>query len=329
MSQDGVISIAIVALFGCASHTWAPGPDARGTFDETKGRCSLLARNSGGAFAASGNAAFVAGAATGNAIGNAITAQNNFNDCMLASGWVVADHQPANTPPQPQSQAQRNPGTSGSSLAVAQPLQASAYAEPSVPNMLCTSADVRRWDNCVGTFTYPNGNVYRGEYHHGMREGFGVININARGISDENNILSDEQSMYIGEFRSNRLNGHGVLFTASGTGYADTFVNNIPQSDLLQRNCNGPHTSALTNCVAEFTYPNGNVYKGEFVQGQRQGVGLIEIHATGASDANNIRTPMPGIYVGEFLGDRLNGRGVIIMQGSAFYGRFTNNIFLQ
>jgi hypothetical protein len=53
-----------------------------------------MARNSGGSFAASGNAKFVAGAALGNAIGESIRANQNFNDCMLASGWLIADPTP-------------------------------------------------------------------------------------------------------------------------------------------------------------------------------------------------------------------------------------------
>jgi TPR repeat protein len=202
----------------------------------------------------------------------------------------------------------------------------SGYAEPGAPNMFCTQADFHQWDNCVGTHTYPNGNVYRGEFHNGMREGFGVIAINAKGVSDEKNIYSNEPSEYIGEFRGDRLNGHGVWFTASGAGSSGTFVNNIPQPDVTSRKCSGP-SSAWTNCVAMLSYPNGNVYRGEFVQGMRQGVGLIEINATGAPDADSIRTPVPGTYVGEFNGGRLNGRGVIMLPDAGFYGLFTDNVF--
>lgn len=256
----------------------------------------------------------------------ALSATQNCVDKMKAAGW-----HPAGETSAPATPISAEPGTviSESNLAATQrSSQPSPLTEHREPNMLCIGADVRQWDNCVGTFTYPNGNVYRGEFHDGMRQGFGVININARGVSDEHNILSSEQAEYIGEFRSDRLNGHGVWFTASGAIYAGTFVNNIPQSDLSQRNCSGPLPVAWTNCVAAHTYPNGNVYRGEFAQGKRQGVGLIEIHATGASDSNSIRTPVPGIYIGEFQGDRLNGHGVIMMPGSAFYGLFRDNILM-
>ncbi len=217
--------------------------------------------------------------------------------------------------------------TTGLGLATAQPVPPAAFAEPGVPNMLCAGPDVSQWDNCVGTLTYPNGNVYQGEFHHGLREGFGVIAINAKGVSDVNNILSNERSIYIGQFRGNRLNGHGVWFTDSGAGFSGTFVDNIPKSDVMQKNCSGPASLAWTNCVAMVTYGNGNQYRGEFVQGRREGIGMIRIEATGAADAHDIRTPVPGVYVGEFRGDQLNGHGVIMMPGSGFFGTFTANLF--
>jgi hypothetical protein len=194
--------------------------------------------------------------------------------------------------------------------------------------MSCGKVYSPNWDNCVGVVAYPNGNIYRGEFHHGMREGFGFIVINAVGVSDSNNILAKEQSTYAGEFRGNRLNGHGVSFTKSGGGYSGTFIENIPQSDVSQKNCTGEQTS-WSNCVATVPYGNGNLYRGEFVNGHREGIGMIEIEATGTPDGTSIRTPVPGVYVGEFKGDRLNGRGMIFMPDAGYYGRFKNNLFLS
>lgn len=151
---------------------------------------------------------------------------------------------------------------------------------PNVPNMSCGKVYSPNWDNCVGVAAYPNGNIYRGEFHHGTREGFGFIVINAKGVSDNNNILSNEPSIYAGEFRGNKLNGHGVWFTNSGGGYSGTFVENIPQSDVSQKNCTG-EPSSWSNCVAGVRYGNGNLYRGEFVNGHREGIGMIEIQATG------------------------------------------------
>jgi hypothetical protein len=195
-----------------------------------------------------------------------------------------------------------------------------------VPNMSCGQVYSPNWNNCVGSLTYPNGNIYIGEYHHGRREGFGVIYINAKGISNETNILSNEPSIYIGGFRGDRLNGHGVWFTKSGAGYSGTFVDNIPQSDVTQRNCSGRLSAAWNNCVAEISYGNGNTYRGEFVLGHREGIGMLDIRATGASDDRDIRMPARSVYAGEFRGDRLNGRGMVFTPSGGFYGTFADTV---
>jgi hypothetical protein len=178
----------------------------------------------------------------------------------------------------------------------------------------------------VGVVTDPNGNVYKGEYHHGKREGFGVIMINARGESNDQSIRAKEPSIYAGEFLGDRLNGHGIWFTAGGAGYSGTYVNNLPQSDVTQKNCTGRRSREWTNCVAKILHPNGNIFRGEFVLGLREGIGLLEIHARGASNAHQVRTLTPGVYVGEFRGDHLNGRGVIATPSVSYYGTFTDNI---
>lgn len=88
--------LSLLVLAGCATHTWAPGPDAKGTFEEANAQCQLMARHSGGSYYASGTPSFVAGATAGAAIGEAIRTQADYNDCMAASGWQVADSKSGN-----------------------------------------------------------------------------------------------------------------------------------------------------------------------------------------------------------------------------------------
>ena len=96
-----ILLVSVVVLTGCATHQWAPGPGMNAAdFDATKAQCSLMARHGGSGFAAYGSANFVAGAALGNAVGESIRTQQDFNDCMLASGWKIADR-PDAAPPEP------------------------------------------------------------------------------------------------------------------------------------------------------------------------------------------------------------------------------------
>jgi hypothetical protein len=91
-----------VTLAGCVSHTWAPPPGGSPvSYDQQAAQCRMFARGntpSGGFVAAAGRPAFVGAfvgtAVLAQAIGSAVATQNNFNDCMFASGWVAVDQQP-------------------------------------------------------------------------------------------------------------------------------------------------------------------------------------------------------------------------------------------
>jgi S1-C subfamily serine protease len=69
-------------------------------FEVQSAQCRLAARDATGGmvFAASGSPRFVgasmAGAAIGSAIGSAIRENANYNDCMEARGWQIADRVP-------------------------------------------------------------------------------------------------------------------------------------------------------------------------------------------------------------------------------------------
>ena len=86
-------------LTGCATHNWAPGPGMEGAnVGAAKAKCDYIARHGGGSFEASGSTKYVVGAAVGFAIGESIRANQDFNDCMQANGWLIADQAPQNYP---------------------------------------------------------------------------------------------------------------------------------------------------------------------------------------------------------------------------------------
>jgi hypothetical protein len=105
--------LAVALLGGCVHHTFAPGPGMSAMdFEPDTAQCRLFARGSrsGFAFAAVGSPKYVGaamgGAALGYAIGSAIEKNQNFNDCMQARGWRVADGKSAGDPAMSASLAQ-------------------------------------------------------------------------------------------------------------------------------------------------------------------------------------------------------------------------------
>lgn len=94
LRKTAAVAMVAVALTGCVSHTWAPGPGATLPFGQASGQCKLAALGSQEGFIAVGNANYVAGAALGNAIGNAVRTNVTYNACMEAQGFVAVDGQP-------------------------------------------------------------------------------------------------------------------------------------------------------------------------------------------------------------------------------------------
>lgn len=83
-----IVAATCMFLAGCAKYDWIPGPNAvNRDFGMQNAQCSLMARHGGGGFVAAGSPNFVAGAAVGAAVGNAVRTQQDYNDCMAATGW--------------------------------------------------------------------------------------------------------------------------------------------------------------------------------------------------------------------------------------------------
>jgi hypothetical protein len=84
----------------------------------------------------------------------------------------------------------------------------------------------------------------------------------------------------------------------------------------------------LGRCVDTYRYPNGNTYYGEYHNGLRQGIGLLEIFDIGISNHTIARASATGVYVGEFKGGLRNGRGVVVISGGGYYGVFKDHLYV-
>jgi len=68
----------------------------------------------------------------------------------------------------------------------------------------CPDSDDVRWHNCQGTFLWPDGEKYIGEFRDDKRSGQGTF-------------AWTNGEKYVGEFRDNKRNGKGIRYSASGS----------------------------------------------------------------------------------------------------------------
>lgn len=89
------ILVLALALGGCAHKAWVAGPNVppQLTYEQVAANCRMMARGTATGVMAAGSPAFVGGALVGSAIGNGVKVAANFDDCMLASGYLPAPEQ--------------------------------------------------------------------------------------------------------------------------------------------------------------------------------------------------------------------------------------------
>jgi hypothetical protein len=86
--------------------------------------------------------------------------------------------------------------------------------------------------------------------------------------------------------------------------------------------------SRWNNCAGTFRYGNGNVYVGEYKDGQRSGRGFIDIvNKSCGTNLNCIGSLDHAQYVGQWERDAINGYGVWVTEsGEKYEGYFQTNV---
>ena len=204
--------------------------------------------------------------------------------------------------------------------------------------------------NGWGTYTFANKLKYVGEFQNGRRHGQGTMFVqdgsfalgewanglpNGRFIEYRSDKSVKRSGIYIEdklvtpqyidpnsftriakECISRKYANCGVDFSQSVTSenvkanqlYEDLYGNKI-------ESCHGPDRTRWSNCIGEWTAPNGNKYTGEFKDGKFNGLGTF-IYFTGSK------------YVGEFKNDRMEGQGThTFASGVKHVGEFKDDKF--
>lgn len=144
-----------------------------------------------------------------------------------------------------------------------------------------TTISYKDWTNCVGTYSWPNGDKYIGAFKNGMRHGQGIFNY-ANGIT------------YDGEFKEDKITGKGSGTFPNGNKYV------------------GDHINGVFEGQGTFYWAKGDRYVGEYKSGKRSGQGTY-IYPSGERFVGEYRDDMRNgngthygptgnvIYSGNFL----------------------------
>ena len=167
--------------------------------------------------------------------------------------------------------------------------------------------------NCIngkGTFKWPNGDQYNGEWKNEKPHGLGTFAWvdGTKYIGDWKFGLQDGQGTvtwangdkYIGGRKNGQADGQGTFIFANGTTQSGEWKN----GNLIERDSSGIAIGCVEgNCdngKGTFKWPNGDRYEGDWVNGQRTGQGKYFYSSGG------------GVYTGEWKNNNRHGEGTMI-----------------
>jgi len=128
----------------------------------------------------------------------------------------------------------------------------------------CLEGDCK---NGVGTYSWPNGDKYTGDFLGGQRTGQGTY-------------LWVNGDKYIGAFRDSKLNGQGTLTWPNGGRYTGEFKDNQMSGQGTRtwpsgHRYAGEFKDGRLSGRGTYSWPDGTTYAGEFREDGRQGRGTL------------------------------------------------------
>eukprot|EP00162_Nutomonas_longa_P013400 comp21557_c0_seq1/m.47237 comp21557_c0_seq1/g.47237 ORF comp21557_c0_seq1/g.47237 comp21557_c0_seq1/m.47237 type:complete len:786 (+) comp21557_c0_seq1:92-2449(+) len=157
-----------------------------------------------------------------------------------------------------------------------------------------------------GEEVLPTGDTYKGAYENGLKHGKGIMHY-SNGSEYDGHWVCDKRegwgeyrcgkAFYRGDWNNDLPHGNGLQMTANGAMY------------------NGPFVQGRRHGLkGQLSFPDGNIYTGEFVNGQAQGQGDM-VYPNGAR------------YLGEFVQQQRHGHGTMIFKsGERYSGGWEANV---
>jgi len=182
----------------------------------------------------------------------------------------------------------------------------------------CVSGDC---DNGFGTWVYPNGDKYEGNWVNQKMHGVGIY-------------YYKNGDTYKGDFRDNKLEGTGTFISHVGDKYTGEYLNNFAEGEGTYYYANGKVEQGLwlkgqfvgnnkkTGCVSgdcsngkgTYILDNGEKYVGSMKNGSREGKGVYYFNSG-------------EWYSGEWSKNQRNGQGTnYFPDGEKYEGNWKNDL---
>mmetsp|Transcript_38111 Transcript_38111/g.89294 ORF Transcript_38111/g.89294 Transcript_38111/m.89294 type:complete len:1214 (+) Transcript_38111:74-3715(+) len=189
-----------------------------------------------------------------------------------------------------------------------------------------------------GEYTFPNGDVYKGEFKRGCRHGTGTYGSKKRGITFQGQWRKDKRSgqgtltiksrreevkyTYEGQWLDDLRHGQGACTMANGTHYKGSWAKNAYHGsgclvDSKGVAYEGEFCEGKYHGVGKMT-TNQEIYTGDFQDGMRHGMGQLQY-----DPATAFRDPHLGvecIYAGMWNMDQRHGDGKMMYENAEYDG---------
>ena len=230
----------------------------------------------------------------------------------------------------------------------------SAHAQSNLP--ACQGSHALRWSDCFGTYNFPDGSKYVGEYKHGKRKGQGTYAF-ANGNKYVGELRDGEfdgqgtftfvnGDKYVGDWKDSKRNGQGTFTIAGGEQYVGEWKDN-------KFNGQGTRYASNGSIINQGIWEGGNFVRSAPVQQANAANQMVAIatQQPNISQSNLPACPPSGRlvycfgtytypsgnkYVGEFSQDKRNGQGIfysssgsIISQGIWSYDNLVQPALIQ
>ena len=173
----------------------------------------------------------------------------------------------------------------------------------------CPSDQTERYHNCFGTYIWPEGDKYVGQWKDDKKHGQGTY-------------TTPDGTKYVGQYKDDEKHGQGTFTHADGYKYVGQFKDGKMHGQGTATWAEGHkyvgrYKDGKAHGHGTYTYANGTKYVGEHKDDERTGLGTFTF-GSGQWEGD--------VYVGEFRNGYFHGQGTYThTNGSKYVGEYKDD----